>query len=176
MPESAIREAPITITALLDRLDRMQQTASEERRELARAWHEQMRAIADDAKGDARAASEALGQRMTDGFAALGQRIADLGAATDKRMADQLAAQASARMEQRAIMLPMLLIIAGLSGLQLWLKADGSAGVAPAGAVQADAAPVMVEDDAVLAPAAFEDEAVAAMPEESDLLTERPIP
>jgi hypothetical protein len=34
----------------------------------------------------------------------------------------------------------------------------------------------MVEDDAVLAPAAFEDEAVAAMPEESDLLTERPIP
>ena len=147
--------AGISIAELLDRLDRMEQRSSAERREQAEAFGARIEAEADRAHKDAHSVAETLGTRLVESIEALGQRVAagdealgkrldDLrGAFAEDRAATRLDA-ASARKENRALLSLMLVIIAGFGGLNLYMKADGSVGVSQpvAVAIEADAVPV----------------------------------
>ena len=145
MPPVVDEPAPTLVDRLLTRMDRLEERASEERGKQAEQFGERLGDITE--AGDRRA--EALGQRIEDEAKhaqaaakalvdGVGQRVTDLGAALDRRIGDLVAEQRAGRKELRWLMMVLLLINAGLSGLNLWIKADGSVGVAPVGTMSAE--------------------------------------
>ena len=123
-PASITPEPGLSLREILDRMDRMDDRSSAERRAQAEAFSARI----EDEANHAQAAAQAL-------VAALGERVTELGMTIDKRIGDLLAEQASARRENRWLMMLMVVLIGGLSGLNLWVKADGSVGVSQPTAV-----------------------------------------
>lgn len=153
MPPTA---APLSVADILDRMDRQAERASEERRAMAEQWGERMREVAEDAEQHAERTAASLGQRITDLGASMDRRVGDLIAEMHAGREDARAA----RKESRVVNVLMLLIIAGMGGLTLWIKPDGSAGVAPAGV--ADGAEEDMSYSADLLPVAEPGDAMGA--------------
>jgi regulator of protease activity HflC (stomatin/prohibitin superfamily) len=132
-PTPAAVAAPdpgLSVRDILDRMDRMDDRASAERRAQAEAFSARIEAEADHAQQAAQALVDALGQR-----------VGDLGAAVDKRIGDLLAEQASARRENRWLMMLMVAGLLALGGINVALQPDGGIDLSRA-SVDAEPAPV----------------------------------